>query len=254
MRRSVRLLVLMLALAAVAACAQQQTTGPFGGGSMEEASRINTRLGASYLQAGDLRQANEKLQRALSQDDSNPDAHAAYAILQLRLDRPDEAEHHFERALTLDPDNPEIKNNFATMLCSRGDYERGIDLFLEAAEDRLYQTPARAYANAGACARDAGRVDDARGYLRSALDAQPGYRRPLLELAELEYERKRPDRAADYLQRFHEGARQSARSLWLGVRIERMRGDTEAADRFGRSLVRHFPDSDQADEFLDTRN
>jgi type IV pilus assembly protein PilF len=254
MWRRAGLVVLLLALAGLAACAQQQATGPVSGGSAEEASRINARLGASYLQAGDLREANEKLQRALTQDDSNSDAHAAFAILQMRLDRPDEAEHHFERALALDPDNPDIKNNFAAMLCSRGEHARGIDLFLEAAEDRLYQTPARAYANAGACARDAGRTDDARRYLRRALDAEPRYRRPLLELAELEFERERPDPAADYLQRFHEGGRQSASSLWLGVRIERMRGDAQAADRFGRSLVRHFPDSDQADEFLDTRN
>jgi len=221
--------------------------------SMEEASALNARLGASYLQMGDLREANEKLRKALEQDPDNADAHATYGLLQMRLDKPEEAEHHFERALDLDPENPEIRNNLATMLCERGDYDRAIELFVAAAEDRLYRTPEYAYANAGTCARDADRLDEARAHLRRALEANPNFRRPLLELADLEHDARRADRAADYLERYHEARRYSARSLWLGVRIERMRGNQDGADAYGRRLVRNFPDSDQADEFIETR-
>lgn len=253
MRRCMRVMLMLVLSGMVAACATQEGTGQFSEASDEEAAAINTRLGSSYLQAGDLRQADEKLRRALEQDPEHADAHTAFAILQMRLNKPDEAEHHFERALALDPENSQIKNNFATMLCRRGEYDRAIELFVEAAEDRLYETPAFAYSNAGTCARDAGRDDDARRYLRRAMEVSPGFRGPLLELAEIEYEAGRAERASDYLERYHDAARQSPRSLWLGVRIERMRGDAAAADRFGRRLVRHFPDSDEADEFLETR-
>lgn len=252
MKRTMRLLILLGALLALAACTTPERSGPFGK-SDQEAAQINAQLGASYMQAGNLQQANEKLQRALEQDSSNSDVHAMYALLQMRLDKPDEAEHHFERALALDPDNLRVKNNYATLLCERGDYDTAIDLFLEVAEDRLYERPAAAYANAGTCARDAGRDDDARTYLRRALDTDSSFRRPLLELAEISYDNRRADQAADYLDRYHDAVRPSARSLWLGVRIERMRGDRDAAERYGRSLVPNFPDSDQADEFLETR-
>lgn len=252
MQRCMRVLLLLMALLALAACATQERSGPFGK-SDEEAAAVNAQLGASYMQSGNLQQANEKLRRALKQDPSNPDVHATYALLLMRLGKPDEAGDHFERARSLDPDNPRLQNNHATLLCERGDYDRAIDLFLEVAENPLYESPAAAYANAGTCARDAGRDDDARTYLRRALDTDGRFRRPLLELAELAYDNRRPDQAADYLERYHEAVRQSARSLWLGVRIERMRGDREAAERYGRSLVRNFPDSDQADQFVETR-
>ena len=245
--------LLLVCLLGVAACAPQDRGGPFDTASQEEASAINARLGASYLQSGELQQAHDKLNRALEQDPDNADAHAAYGILQARLDDPETAEEHFERALRLDPDNPQIKNNFATMLCEQGDYDRAIDLFLEAADDRLYETPAFALANAGTCARDAGRPDEAREHFLGALDEDPGFHRPRLELAELAYEAERPDQATEHLERYHERARQSARSLWLGVQIERMRGDRDAAEDYGRSLVRHFPDSDEAEAFLESR-
>lgn len=252
MERMMRVLILLATLLAVAACTTSDRSGRFDK-SDEEAATINARLGASYLQAGDLQEANEKLKRALEQDPSNANAHAMYALLQMRLEKPGEAEDHFERALSLNPDNLSVKNNYATLLCERGEHDAAIDLFLEVAENRLYERPAAAYANAGTCARDAGRDEDARTYLRRALDTDSSFRRPLLELAELSFDNRRADQAADYLDRYHDAARPSASSLWLGVRIERMRGDREAAERYGRSLVRNFPDSDQADEFLETR-
>ncbi len=248
-----RLLLVPALVTVLAGCAVQEQSGMFGGASDEEAAAINARLGAGYLRRGDLQEADDKLQRALEQDSRNADAHAAYAILQMRLDDPDKAEEHFDRALRLEPDSPQIQNNFATLLCEQGDYDRAIELFLEAASNRLYDTPAYAYANAGTCARDAGRDEEARDYFHQALDVDPRFARPLLELAELAHDQEQIGAAADHLERYHERARQSARSLWLGVRIERMRDDREAADEYGRSLVRHFPDSNEAQRFLETR-
>lgn len=248
------LMLVMVVMLAIVSSACTSTGGSrFSEASGEEAAVLNTRLGASYMQTGDLKEADEKLRKALDQDPDNADAHATFAILQMRLDKPDVAARHFERALALEPENPEVKNNFGTMLCDQGEYDRAIELFTEAAEDGLYETPAYAWRNAGTCARDAGRTEEAVDYLERALNANPGFGRPLLDLARIEYDNERPYRAADYLERYHEVSRQSARSLWLGVRIERMRDDREAADAFGRDLVRNFPDSDEAEEFLKSR-
>lgn len=253
MRRRASLVLGMAAVLGLAGCASSGGNSPFGRASDEEAAAANARLGASYLQAGNLQQADERLERALELDPNSADAHASYALLQMRLDKPDEAERHFERALKLEPDSPRLKNNFATMLCDRGDYDEAIDLFVEAANDRLYETPAYAYGNAGRCALDADRGDEAREFFQQAREADPDFGRPLIELAALDYDAGNLDAAADYLEAYHERERPSARSLWLGVRIERERGNAEEAERFGKRLVRNFPDSDEADAFFESR-
>jgi len=247
-------LAMLLFGSLVVGCSSSGSGGPFDRASDDKASAANARLGASYLQAGNLQQAEERLSRAIELDNNNADAHAAYALLQQRLDKPEEAREHFERALDLDPDSPRLKNNYATMLCNREEFGKAIDLFLEAANDRLYETPAYAFANAGTCARDAGRDAEARGYFEQAREADPSFGRPVIALAEIAYEREHAEQASDYLDQYHDVARPTARSLWLGVRIERMRGNKEGAEAYGRRLVRNYPDSSEAAEFIESRN
>lgn len=253
MRSRVLPVAVILLPLVLAACAQRDPSGPFGGASAERASQLNTELGAAYLQTGQLQQAHDKLERALEQDPDNASAHLTFAILQARLDKPDLARTHFQRAMRLDPDNPRLHNNYGAFLCREGDYDRGIELFVNAAENRLYERPAAAWANAGACARDANRQTEAREYLQRAIDVDPRTGLAWMELAELELEAGNPGRAAYNIDGYHELGEPTARSLWLAVRIERERGDRRAADEHGRTLVRNFPDSDEAQRFLETR-
>lgn len=252
MTGAVRAMVAGLALVALLAGCATNNEGPYPGAS-KKASRVNSELGAKYLRAGELRRADEKLRKALRQDKRNPDAHTAYALLNMRLNKPDKARTHFERALDLEPDNPQIQNNFGTFLCEEGEHDRGIDLFLRAADNRLYDTPAYAYANAGRCARAAGRDEDARTYLRRALENDPRLPSALRGSAELAVDEGRFEQAADYVERYREVAGADPAILWLGVRVERGRGDREAAKEYGLELLRRFRDSDEAQRFLDTR-
>ena len=238
-------------LSVMVGCASTSDGGRYS--SPEKASRANARLGASYLQTGNLRRADAKLRKALSQDSSNADAHTAYALLNMELGKPDLARKHFERALDLAPDDPGVKNNYGTFLCNRGEHDRGIALFLEAADNRLYDTPAYAYANAGRCALDAGRRGEARDYLRQALERDPRLPSALRLSAELALGRDSPEQASEYYERYIGVADQTAESLWLGVRIARALGNRQAAKEYGVRLLRDYRDSEQAQLFLDTR-
>ncbi len=221
--------------------------------SPEKASQMNARLGAGYLGSGNLKRADQKLRKALSQDSSNAQAHSTFALLNMELGKPDVAREHFERALDLAPDSPQIKNNYGTFLCNQGDYDRGIEQFLEAANNRLYDTPAYGYANAGRCARNAGRDADARDYLRKALELDPRLPSALRNAAELALENGRAEQAGEYYERFTRVAKQNADTLWLGVRIQRALGNREAAKEYGVQLLRNHRDSKPAQLFLDTR-
>ena len=239
------------ALLLVAGCASAPDSGRYS--SPEKASQANARLGASYLQTGNLRRADAKLRKALRQDSSNPDAHTAFALLNMELGKPDVARKHFERALDLAPDSPQVKNNYGTFLCNQGDHDRGIALFLEAADNRLYDTPAYAYANAGRCALDAGRAGEARDYLRQSLERDPRLPSALRLSAELALDRGRAEQASEYYERLLGVAEQNADSLWLGVRIARALGNRQAAKEYGVRLLQDYRDSKQAQLFLDTR-
>jgi len=117
----------------------------------------------------------------------------------------------------------------------------------------LYRTPAYAYANAGRCARRAGELEDARRYLRQALSQDKRMASALYDLANMEYEQGRTSSAKRYIDRYHEVATAAPESLWLAIRVERELGDRNAADEYGKQLLRRFPDSRQAERFLETR-
>ena len=238
-----------LALAGCTTTSSDRVSQP----QLKKASEINAKLGGEYMQQGQLKTAKEKLDKALKENSDNADAHSTYALLMMRLDRPDEAREHFERALDLDSSNPSLHNNYGTFLCQQGDYDAGIKQFLSAAKNKLYETPAYAYSNAGQCARDAGRPDEARKYLRQALAHDHRMASALYAMARLEMDQGHPEAAARYIKRFHKVATPVAQSLWLGVRIERALGDQSAARDYGRKLVRNFPDSDEAEQFLESR-
>lgn len=246
-----RTILALAALLALAGCASSPDT-PYAR-ELHKASRLNAQLGANYLQRGNLQQAKEKIDKALDQDPDNPEAHAAAALLNMRLNEPATARRHFETALELDPSRPQVQNNFGTFLCEHGENARGMRYFLKAAENPLYDTPAYAYANAGRCAREAGRIDDARQHLRSALDVDPRMASALYALAELEMDEGRVTHAGRYIERYHGVANAGPESLWLAIRIQRALGNAEAARKHGMRLLRDFPDTVQADRFLETR-
>ena len=67
-----------------------------------------------------------------------------------------------------------------------------------------------------------------------------------LEMADIAFEKKNLLAARGYYQRFlklTEKQPQSARSLWLGIRIERRLGDRDALASYELALKRLYPDS-----------
>lgn len=249
-RVGVRLLALSLLLA-LAGCAS--TSDSQFGAQPREAAQLNAQLGAQYLRNDRLQLAKNKLDKALRQDSKNADAHAVYALLSMRLNQPEQARDHFETALDLREGDPQILNNYGTFLCDQGDYQQGIDMFLKAAENPLYETPSYAYANAGRCALQADQFDKAQGHLRQALELDPRLASALYDLARLEFRRGRLDRARNYIERYHQVATPAPESLWLASRVERALGNRANADEYGKRLLREFPDSPQADRFLGNR-
>jgi type IV pilus assembly protein PilF len=218
----------------------------------EKAAEINLELGIEHLRKGNLQQAKDKIDRSLEQNPRYGRAHLVAGMLYNRLGDENKAESHYERAVSLEPKNPEFKNNYAVYLCQHNKFERGKKVALEAAADQLYKTREVAYMNAGNCARGGGDLKGAEEYFRTSLAVRPRFTEALFQMAELEYQQTEYMSARAFLQRYMEAGRTSPASLWLGVRIERGLGNNAQAQHYAQRLKAEYPAAVQTKELLES--
>lgn len=226
----------------------QQVTKP----QPERAAEINLEIGIDHMRKGNLQAAKEKIDRALEQNPRYARAHAIAAMLYSRLGDANKADSHFQRAVSLDSADPEIKNMYAAYLCQNNKFERGEKMALEAAANQLYKTPEVAYLNAGNCARGAGNLKGAEENYRQALRAKPRFSEALFQMAELEYHQTEYMSARGFLERYLEVGRTSPATLWLGVRIERGLGNKAQAQHYAQRLKSEYPAAAQTKELLES--
>lgn len=218
----------------------------------EKAAELNLELGVDYLRKGNLPQAKEKIDRSLEQNPRNAKAHTVAGMLYDRLNDPDKADSHYQRAVALDAENPDLKNNYAAYLCQKGKYERGQKLALEAAQNPLYQTPEIGFLNAGTCARNAGDMKRAEESFRRALAVKPRFGEALLQMADLEYKQTDYLSARAFLERYLAVGRTTPTTLLLGHRIEQSLGNTAQAQHYAQRLKTEYPSAAQTKELLES--
>lgn len=240
-----RVIIALFALA-LSGCVSD---GPQGGSSNKpdyaEASRLNTELGSDYLRKGQTQQAKEKLLRAVQQDSRNAQAHSSLAVAYVQLGETSEAKRHYKKALSLNGDDPSLKNNYGTFLCSQGEYEAAEKLFLEAARDRKYSTPEAALTNAGICLRQGPARVRAEPYFREAIQINPQFAEALAQLAVVSFEQDDFLRARAFIQRFERVGKHNAETLTLAAKTEIALGDRTSAAQYQRRLKKEFPDAPQ---------
>lgn len=247
--RLVRILCAVVLAAFVSACTIVTAPDPRPKDD-EDASTFNANLGLKYLERGNLDLANEKLTKALEQDDKNPLAHISMAQLQFAIDKPDVARRHYRRAVSLDPDNADNRNAYGVFLCSTGELEAAEKEFVTAASNPFYATPEFALDNAGLCLLDNDRLEDSEYYFLKALQRNPKFGNATLHIAELRYLENRLTIADAFLSRFHDVSEETAASLWLGAQIQRSLNNRAGADAYAKRLLNLFPNSTEAGAYL----
>lgn len=216
----------------------------------EKASSVNVELGLGYLQQNNLELANEKLLKALQQNPNSVKGNYIFAILQDRLGEKEKAEFHYERATSLDPDNSEAANNYGAFLCRHGREREAEKYFLRAVKNPLYKTPEYAYTNAALCLIEVGETGSAKLYLRDALAARSNFSVALISLAQVLFDEGDYEQAKVYLDRYHLGAKPTARSLWLAIRTELELGGNDRVAELSSRLEADFPDSTEYRDWL----
>lgn len=207
-----------------------------------KSARVHTELAGLYFERSQFGVALEEIEQALQADSRYAQAYSVRGLVHMSLHEDEQAESDFRKSLSLDENDSDTHNNYGWFLCQRDREKEAIPHFMAALKNPLYQTPARAFLNAGLCSRKMGKNQDAKDYLERALIAQPGMVQALLELAEMSFAEGEYSAAKQYFSGLARGLDDmSAEQLWLAVRIERKVGDRNAEASYGLQLRKRFP-------------
>lgn len=248
-----RLLVAIICFG-LSACAVQEFGGrkvdPIGG------ARARVAIAAEYLQKGQPELAQQSLQRALELD---PKSAEAYNIMGVLLERDDslvKAEQSYRKALSLNADYPQARNNYGVLLFRLKRYKEAMEQFSAAANDLSYERRETSLEYVGQIALLLNDTVKAKATFERALKLNARLTGPALELATIAFNNKDYPVANSYYQRFLRSLgkeAQSARSLWLGIRLARLSDDKNALASYELALKRLYADSAEYQAYLDSQ-
>lgn len=237
-------------LAGCAAPPMGSGSGAMAGAAADSGSRERARaftdLAAAYFTRSQYKVALDELRKAIVADSRYGPAYNIYGLIYMELAEDKLAEENFRRAIDLDRDDSEARNNFGWFLCTRGRYDEGLEQFGAALRNPLYAKPEQAMANAGLCAEKKGDFALAEANLVKSIKLQPDNTNAMLKLAGLYFRQGKLVDAQRLLGRHAELTPPTAESLWLGVRLERKLGDRAQEAAYGLQLRKRFPDSNEA--------
>lgn len=243
-----KLFVVVLAIIFLTGCG---SPGGKGGDINQEtkvdaraSAKIHTELAAVYYGQKRYAVALDELKFALNMDSRYAPAYDVRGLVHMALQEDKKAEDDFESSLSLDGNNSGARNNYGWFLCQRGREKESMEQFMLAVKNPLYDTPEKAYLNAGLCSKKAGKTREAETYLKRALSIHPKMREALIGMAELSFSQADYAGAKSYFLRLsRSGADLSAADLLLAVRVERKLGDKNAEASYKLQLRKRYPDS-----------
>jgi type IV pilus assembly protein PilF len=206
-------------------------------------AKAHAELAAGYIELGNFAVALEEAKIAVDTDVSYAPGHSILGLVHLELRERGLAQQSFERALRLDDKDPDINHNYGWFLCQTGREREAVKFFMRAVENPLYPSPAKTYLTAGSCLQKVGDLKAASEYVDSALRIDANYAAALIVGARMDFARRNLTRARERIVRFNQVAAPTAESLWIALRIERLRGDRAAESNLGSQLRRRFPGS-----------
>jgi type IV pilus assembly protein PilF len=245
----IRFFIIVL-LFGLSACVSQNSGTTLDDFDKQKAAKTRLSLGLTYLKNGNFSQAKFNLDKALSFAPDLADVHYGMAYYFQNVEVPELASKSYQKAISLAPKNADIANSYGAFLCSQGDYEQAKEYFFKALNSDVYNSSAETYENLAMCSQSQKAFDDAIGFLKDALNHQPGRAKSLFLLAQVQLQANRFAAARDSLRRYEKVAPVSAESLWLAVKIEEGAGAPKRATDYANMLLSLYPDFQPARDYI----
>jgi type IV pilus assembly protein PilF len=206
-------------------------------------AQIHTDLGAGYYERGQMEVALDELNEAVKIDPNIAKTYNIYGLVYTMLREDAKAEQNFRRAMSLAPNDPDIRANWGWYLCTHDQMRESLPEFELAIRDPLYKTPDVALINAGRCAATIGDASRAEAYYRRALQVSPNNANAAFGLATLKFKEGRYEEARGFMRIVNLQSGPSSESLYLGMCVERHLGDRASEASYISQLRNRYPDS-----------
>jgi type IV pilus assembly protein PilF len=220
-------------------------------------ARARVAIAAEYIQTNKPELALQSLERALELDPKSPEAHNVMGVLLEQDDDFVKAEQSYRKALSLKSQYPQARNNYGALLYKLKRYKEAMEQFSIAAADLSYERRETALESVGKIAMLLGDKEKAKTTFDRALKLNPRLLTPALELATFAFDEQKLPEANRYYQRYLralETEPQSARGLWLGIRLARVNHDNNALAIYEFTLKRLYANSDEYQAYLSSLN
>jgi len=255
-----RLQQLVLALTCVgglimAGCASQTDPGATDRADMltdsdesnsRKRARIRLELALGYFEQGKTTIALDELKQAIAIDPNFSDSHNLRGLIYMRLNDFAIAQESFNRALTIKPGDPNVLHNIGWLKCQQTLYTQAVDYFEKALAQPQYGERAKTWMTQGLCQVRAGLLKDAQASLLKAYEFDAANPVTGYNLARVLYQQNEFSRAQFYIRRLNNSQLANAESLWLGIKVEKRMGNTEAIQQLAGQLEKRFAQSPEA--------
>lgn len=218
----------------------------------QQALEAHVRLGMSYLQKRDRDRALRAFNEAQKLDSRSAEAMQGIALVHQLNGEVDQADEKFKKALKLKPafERSNIEMSYAQFLYDNGRCSDALPFLKKARSDISYPNRTRALYMLGLCLKNDGDQLAAKGAFDHALNLNSRYAAAAIELSELALEAREYSEAKQYLDIYYANARQrNARSLLLGIRIERIFGNKDKEASYALALKNLHPYSQEYLEY-----
>lgn len=216
----------------------------------EKALSARIAAGIESIRMGDPERARRHLSKALEIAPKSGEAHNAMALL-YAYERDDKREEeHYRKALRHNPKFSQARNNYAVLLFRQGRYPEAVRQLEKATEDTTYDQRSIAYLNLGRSYAKVGDLEKAAGALDRSLRLDSNQVEVFLELADVAFQRGRLAEAQQYMELFGARARQTSRSLWLGIRLGQALGNAELVAGYEMQLDSLFKGTPEHAQWL----
>lgn len=246
----------MLVVANLLSACITETTGGFNVEKSDTQALQNyIRLATGYLEQNDLANTKRHLANAENLDNNNSEVFAIWGLVYAQEGEVDLAEEKFQRALRINSNNSQARNNYAAFLFANDRFEDAYEQLEQVVADAEYQARPQAFENLGLAALRLERIDAAENAFTRALQLNSNQLRSSLEMTSINLQKKDVLQARAFyrnylnlLQLYKIG--QTAHSLWVGIQLEHTLGNLENVYKYGDELEADFSSATETQLYL----
>ena len=244
----------LMTVSVLAGCAANPRSTSVGAPALDQATdsdetevrkraRLRLELAMGYFEQGQTRVALDEVKQSLQQDPNYADAFNLRGLIYMRLNDFRLAEDSFRQALSLAPHDGNTLHNYGWLMCQQGKYTEATAQFARALAAPNYLNAAKTALTQGTCEIRAGQFTQAEASLQRAYTLDPGNPIAAYNLSNLLFKRADYSRAQFHIRRVNNSEFANAETLWLGIKVERAMGNTDAMRQLAEQLNKRFSQS-----------